>query len=70
MNSKSPVQSDSIYARLDQIQVHDHERLRARASLERAEAIATLLVAATDAVIRLCHSLVVRPIQRLTSALG
>ena len=70
MNSESPVQSDSIYARLDQVRIPDYERARVRANLERAEAIAALLVATTQAVKRLGRLLVVRPIQRLTSTLG
>lgn len=59
-----------LYARLDQVRMSGHERLRARAHLERAEAVAALIARASDALGRLGRTLVVRPIRRLAASRG
>lgn len=57
-------------ARLDEIRMSGHERLRAKASLARAEAFADLMVKIAGAVKRLLKTLVLRPIRRFITALG
>ena len=59
-----------LYAQLDEVRMSGHERLRAKASLARAEAIADLVVEFTDGVKRLLKTLVVRPIRRLIASVG
>ncbi|MBI1943001.1 MAG: hypothetical protein HYS35_04980 [Betaproteobacteria bacterium] len=59
-----------LNARLGQMGLSERERLMAEARLARAEAIAELLVRMTGAVKRLFRAVLLRPIRRLTSALG
>lgn len=61
---------EHLYGRLDEIKMGEYERLMAKASLARAEAVSQLLHAAVRGLQRLLRALVVRPIRRLTSALG
>lgn len=51
--SKSNDNMDFLYQRLDEIRMSGHERLKAKARLAQAEAMADLLVAAAQAVTRL-----------------
>ena len=48
---------DVLYRRIDQIRMSEQERLVAKARLARAEAVAGMLVAASNAVRRLVRSL-------------
>lgn len=59
-----------FYERLDQVRMSGHERVRAKASLARAEAIAELIVQAATGMRRLLKTLVIRPIRRLATTLG
>lgn len=68
--SKTNSSLDFFYARLDKVQMSEHERLRAKASLARAEAIADLTFEIARAAKRLLKNLVVRPIRRLAASLG
>ena len=68
--SKTNPDLEYLYARLDQVRMSGHERLRAKASLARAEALADLVVGLTGAVKRFFKIFLVRPIRRLTSTLG
>lgn len=68
--SKTNEELDFLNARLDEIRMSGHERLRAKASLARAEAVAGLLVAFARALKRLLKALVLRPLRRLTAAIG
>ena len=68
----SKTHSDFEYfnARLDEIQMSGHDRLRAKASFARAEAVAGLMVDLAGALKRLLKTRVLRPIRRLTTNLG
>ena len=68
--SKTNDDLEFLNARLDEVRMSGHERLRAKASLARAEAIADLLVGFSRAIKRLLKILVLRPIRRLTAAIG
>jgi hypothetical protein len=57
-----------MYQRLDEVRLSERERIRARAQLERAEAVASLIVDGGKAIERLFRKLVVRPIRRLAHA--
>ncbi len=64
--SKSNANEGLLNARLDSIHMSSHERLRARASLARAEAFADVTAEIINLIKRLANVLVVRPFQRLT----
>ncbi len=64
--SKSNANETLLNVRLDSILMSSHERLRARASLARAEAFADVTVEIVNLIKRLAKVLVVRPFQRLT----
>ena len=68
--SKTNVSADYLATRLDQVTMSDYERIHAKASLARAEAVAELLVRMTGSVKRLFRTVLLRPFRRLTSALG
>lgn len=70
MTRKTSTSLESLNARLDEIRMSSHERLRAKASLARAEAIADLVVEFTGGVKRLLKTLVMRPIRRLITSVG
>lgn len=52
-NSKSEL--EFLFGRLDEIRMRDYERIRAKAHLERAHALADLLASARDAIGRLAR---------------
>ena len=68
--SKGKSDLEILYARLDQVRISGHERLRAEASLARAEAFADLMVKITGAVKQLLKTLVLRPVRRFITSLG
>ena len=68
--SKSNSDADFFNARLDEIRMSSLERLRAKASLARAEAFADAVAALINLVKRLVKTLVVRPYRHLTTAIG
>lgn len=57
-------------AKLDEIRMTEGERLRAKASLARAEAFADAAVAIINLVKRLTKVLVLHPYRRLTASIG
>lgn len=57
-------------SRLDEVRMSPYERIRAKASLARAEAMADALVGIAKGVRRLLKAAVVRPFRRLTESLG
>ena len=67
-NSSSDL--EFFYARLDQIRMSGHERLRARAHLASAEAIVETIVWLAGGAKRLLGKLVIHPIRRLATSLG
>ena len=68
--SKTDPGLEFLYARLDEVRMSGHERLRAKASLARAEAVADLMVGIAKGIKSLLKILVLRPIRRLTTSLG
>lgn len=68
--SKTNSNLDFLNARLDEVRMSSHERLRAKASLARAEAVAEAVVEIINLVKRLLMTLVVRPYRRLTTSVG
>ena len=64
-------QSETFFnALLDEVRMNGDERLRAKASLARAEAFADAVVNLIDLAKRLLKALVVRPYRRLTTTHG
>jgi len=57
-------------ARLDQVQMNDHERLMAEAQFARAEAAVEWVAALIASAKRLLTMLVVRPLRRMTASTG
>lgn len=68
--SKTNSDLDFMNARLDEVRISSHERLRAKASLARAAAVAEAVVKIINLVKRLLKTLVVRPFRRLTTSIG
>ena len=68
--SKTNSDLDVLSARLDEVRMSSHERLRAKASLARAEAVADAMVEIINLVKRLLKTLVVRPFRRLITSVG
>jgi len=68
--SKPNSDLDYLNSRLDEIGMHDHARLRAKANLARAEAMADGIEAIVNLVKRLAKALVIRPYRRLTTSIG
>ena len=68
--SKSNSQSEFFNARLDEIQMSDRERLRAKESFARAEAFVDAAAAGVNLVERLLRALVLRPFRHLTASIG
>jgi len=66
--SKTKANEAFFNARLDAIRMSSHERLRAKASLARAEAFADAAVAIINLIKRLTKVLVLRPYRRLTAS--
>ena len=57
-------------ARLDEIRMSGHERLKAKAQFAQAEAIADAIVVAANLVKGLLKILVLRPYRHLTASIG
>lgn len=68
--SKTNESAAFFNALLDEVRMNGHERLRAKASLARAEAFADAVVNLIDLAKRVLKALVVRPYRRLTTTLG
>lgn len=68
--SKTNENLDFFSARLDEVQLSEYERLRAKASLARAEAVADAVVELIGLGKRLLKTLVVRPFRRLMTSAG
>jgi len=66
--SKANASEAFFNARLDDIPMSSHERLRVKASLARAEAFADAAVAIINLVKRLTKVLVLRPYRRLSAS--
>lgn len=66
--SKTNEREAFFIARLDEIRLSSHERLRAKASLARAEAFADAAAGIINLVKRLVKALVLRPYRRLTAS--
>ena len=69
-NRRTDPNLEFLYARLDEIRMSGLERVRAKASLARADAIAGLMVDAANGARRLLCTLVVQPIRRLATSIG
>ena len=63
--SKTNSNLEFLNARLDEVQMSNYERLRAKARLAQAEAIADAVVEFTNLAKRLLTALIVRPVRRL-----
>jgi hypothetical protein len=68
--SKPNHELDYLNSRLDEIGMSDYARLRAKASLARAEAMADAIEATASLVKRLAKTLVIRPYRRLMTSIG
>jgi len=68
--SKSNLRTAFFEAKIDELRISGHERLKAKARLAQAEAMADALAAIGSGIGRLLHSLVTRPLRRLTTSLG
>jgi hypothetical protein len=68
--SKTNEDAEFFNALLDEVRINGTERLRAKASFERAEAFADAVVACVNLVKRLLNTLVLRPYHRLTTQTG
>jgi hypothetical protein len=68
--SKTNQSLEFFSARLDEVQMSEYERLRAKASLARAEAVAGAVIELIGLGKRLLKTLVVRPFRRLTTSVG
>lgn len=73
MNGKISKANQSIEffnARIDEIRINGHERLRAKARLAQGEAIAEILVESVGLGQRLLKWLFARPVRRPTTSAG
>lgn len=68
--SKSNCRTAFFEAKIDELRISGHERLKAKARLAQAEAMADALAAIGGGIRRLLRSLVIRPLRRLTTSLG
>ena len=68
--SKTNLKRAYFEARIDELRINGHERLKAKARLAQAEAMADALAAIDGGIRRLLRSLVIRPLRRLTTSLG
>ena len=59
-----------LYQRLDEMRIHEYERISAKAHLARAEALADLLAHAGGAARGLFRRLVLRPLRRFAASAG
>jgi hypothetical protein len=73
MNTKISITNpdlDFLNARLDEVRMSSHERLRAKARLAQAEAIADAMVGLFNLVKRLLKGLAARPLGHPTKLTG
>lgn len=63
--SKTNSNLEFLNARLDEVQMSNYERLRAKARLAQAEAIADAVAELINLTKRLLTALIVRPVRRL-----
>ena len=70
MNSKTNRSLEFLNARLDQVQMSQAERNRAKAQLARAEAVVELLFAIGHGAMRLLKKRVLQPMRRMTASFG
>ncbi len=68
--SKSNPRRAFFEARIDELRISGYERMKAKARLAQAEAMADALAAIGGGIGRLLRSLVIRPLRRLTTSLG
>lgn len=68
--SKSNRRTVFFEAKIDELRMNGHERMKAKARLAQAEAMADAIAAIADGIGRLLRSLVVQPFRRLTASLG
>ncbi len=68
--SKPNSDLEFMYARIDEIGMSSHDRLRAKASLARAEAFAEAMAGIINLFKRLLKALTVRPVGRPTKLAG
>ena len=70
MNSKTNRHLEFLYARLDQVQMSQAERIKAKAQLARAEAVVDLVFAAGCGVKQLVKKRLLRPFRRMAASFG
>jgi len=73
MNEKISKTNDGLAflnARLDEVRMSGHERLRAKARLAQAEAVADAIVGLIGLIRRLVKTLFARPLRRPTISIG
>jgi len=68
--SKANQSLDFFNARLDEVKMSDYERIKAKAQLARAEAVADAIFAIGRGLRGLLKRLVLRPIRRMTASFG
>jgi hypothetical protein len=68
MTMKHSKELEVLFRRLDGIRMSERERIRAKAHLERAEAVAALIAGVVKSLERLFRKLVVRPLRRLAAS--
>lgn len=59
-----------LFSRLDEVRMSERERMRAKAHLARAEAVADFLAAGGRAIARLFEKRIVRPIRKIATSVG
>ena len=67
---KTNANASFFNARLDEIRMSGHERMKAKAHLAQAEAMADALAAVAGGIARLLRALVIRPVRRLTTTVS
>ena len=65
---KSSKELAFLFKRLDEVRITEPDRIRAKAHLARAEAVADALADAGAALGRLYRKLIVRPLRRVSEA--
>jgi hypothetical protein len=68
--SESNSRAEFFSAKLDEIQMSDRERLRAKESFAQAEAFVDAAAAGVNLLERLLKALVLRPFRHLTASIG
>jgi 3'-phosphoadenosine 5'-phosphosulfate sulfotransferase len=69
-NSKANAKLKFLNARLDEVQMSQVERIKAKAQLAWAEAAVDIVFAIGQGTSRLLKMLVLRPIRRVTASFG